>query len=340
MLIGRTAMTNLDSVLNSREITLPTKVHLGKATVFPVVMYGCESWTIKKAEHWRIDAFELWCWRRLLKSPLDCKEIQPVHPKGNQPWIVIGKIDAETEAPILFILLMWRSNSLKKTLMQGKIEGERRERQRMRWLGWTWISADSGRWWRAGKPVLLQSIGSQRVRHDWTTKQQQETRRWLNRPCKILWRRAITAFSQGWTGDSLPPGFMDLGRGVGYRLLPPSVEAVGIRCSYVSPLVLHWCCLFHLHPQKGEYTNDNPFNNGDGRLVPQVCDSLYHGVLHDTHVCAGGTFWQLCKSSSVSRPIWCVTGACNWPQPQVLICNLRIWALALHTFSKDKISAS
>ena len=94
-------MTNLDSILKSRDITLPTKVHLVKAMVFPVVMYGCESWTIKKAEHRRIDAFELWCWRKLL-SPLDCKEIQPVHPKGNQSGIVIGRIDAEPETPILW----------------------------------------------------------------------------------------------------------------------------------------------------------------------------------------------------------------------------------------------
>ena len=77
-------MTNLDSILKSRDITLPTKDRLVKAMVFPVVMYGCESWTIKKAEHQRIDAFELWCWRRLLRVPLDCKEIQPVHPEGNQ----------------------------------------------------------------------------------------------------------------------------------------------------------------------------------------------------------------------------------------------------------------
>ena len=84
LLLGRKVMTNIDSMLKSRDITLPTKVHLVKAMVFLVVMYGCESWTIKKAEHQRIDAFELWCWRRLLKSPLDCKEIQPVHPKGNQ----------------------------------------------------------------------------------------------------------------------------------------------------------------------------------------------------------------------------------------------------------------
>ena len=91
MLLGRKAMTNLDSILKSRDITLSTRVRLVKATVFPVVMYGWESWSIKKAEYQRIDAFELWCWRRLLKSPLDCKEIQPVHPKGNQYWIFMGR---------------------------------------------------------------------------------------------------------------------------------------------------------------------------------------------------------------------------------------------------------
>ena len=94
-------MTNLDSILKSRDITLPTKVRLVKTMVFPVVMYGCESWTVKKAERWRIDAFELWCWRRL-ESPLDCKEIQPVNPKGNQSWIFIGRTDTEIETPILW----------------------------------------------------------------------------------------------------------------------------------------------------------------------------------------------------------------------------------------------
>ena len=100
-LFGRKAMINLDSILKSRDITLPTKTHLVKAMVFPVVMYGCESWTIKKVECWRIDAFELWCWRRLL-SPLDSKEIQPVHPKGNQSWIFIGRTDAGAGTPILW----------------------------------------------------------------------------------------------------------------------------------------------------------------------------------------------------------------------------------------------
>ena len=129
LLIGRKAMTNLDSVLKSRLITLLTKVHLVKAMVFPVVVYGCECWTVKKAEHWRIDAFELWCWRRLL----NCKDIKPLHPKGNQ--------SRSLEGPMLklklqyFGHLMWRADSLEKTLMLGRIEGRRKKgQQRMRWL--------------------------------------------------------------------------------------------------------------------------------------------------------------------------------------------------------------
>ena len=94
-------MTNLDSILKSRDFTLPTKVHLVKAMVFPVVRYGCESWTVKKAERRRIDAFELWYWRRL-ESPLDCKGIQPVHPKGDQSWVFIGRTDTEAETPVLW----------------------------------------------------------------------------------------------------------------------------------------------------------------------------------------------------------------------------------------------
>ena len=93
-------MTNLDSIFKSRDITLPTKVHLVKAMVFPVVMYECKGWSIKKAEHQRIDAFELWCWRRFLGA-LDCKEIQPVHSNGDQSWVFIGRTNAEAETPIL-----------------------------------------------------------------------------------------------------------------------------------------------------------------------------------------------------------------------------------------------
>ena len=94
LLLGRKAITNLDSTLKSRDITCPTKLCIVKAMVFPVVIYGHESWTIRKAKCRRLDAFELWCWRRLLRVLLDCKEIKPVHHKGNQPWIFIGRTDA------------------------------------------------------------------------------------------------------------------------------------------------------------------------------------------------------------------------------------------------------
>ena len=100
LLLGRKVMTNLDSIFKSRDITLPTKSHLVKAMVFSVVMYGCESWTVKKAESWRIDGFKLWCWRRLLRV-LDYKEIQPVHPK-DQSWVFFGKTDAKAETQILW----------------------------------------------------------------------------------------------------------------------------------------------------------------------------------------------------------------------------------------------
>ena len=102
LLLGRKVLTNLDSILQCRDITLPTKVLLVKAMVFPGVVYGCESWTIMKAEHRRIDAFELCCWIRLL-SPVDCKEIQPVHPKGGQSRVFIGRTNVEAETPILWL---------------------------------------------------------------------------------------------------------------------------------------------------------------------------------------------------------------------------------------------
>ena len=142
--------TNLDSILKSRDITLPIKVRLVKAMIFPIVMYGCESWTIKKAESWRIDAFEQWCWRRLL-SPLDCKQIQPVHPKGNQSWIFIGRLMLKPKLQY-FVHLMRRTDSFEKTLMLGKIEGGRRRDDRG-WDGWmasltwwTWVWGSSGSW--------------------------------------------------------------------------------------------------------------------------------------------------------------------------------------------------
>ena len=101
LLLGRKTMTNPDSIFKSRDITLLTKVHLDKAMIFPVIMYGCESWTIKKAEHRRTDAFEL-VLEKTLESPLDCKEIQPVHSEGDQPWDFFGRNDAEAETPILW----------------------------------------------------------------------------------------------------------------------------------------------------------------------------------------------------------------------------------------------
>ena len=102
LLLERKVMTNLDSIFKSRDITLPTKVRLVKAMVFPVVRYGCESWTVKKAEYRRIDAFEMWCWRRPLRVP-DCKEIQPVHSEGDQPWDFFGgNYDPEAETPVLW----------------------------------------------------------------------------------------------------------------------------------------------------------------------------------------------------------------------------------------------
>ena len=102
LLLARKVMTNLDTIFKSRDITLPTKVRLVTAMVFPVVMYGCEIWTVKKAECWRIDAFELWCWKTL-ESPLNCKEIQPVHSE-DQSWVFFGRNDAKDETPVLWPL--------------------------------------------------------------------------------------------------------------------------------------------------------------------------------------------------------------------------------------------
>ena len=134
LLLGRKAMTNLDSILKNRDITVPTKDHLVKAMVFPVVMYGCESWTIKKAEHRRIDAFKLWCWRRLLRVPWAAR-------RSNQSILKEISSEYSLEGLILklklqnFGHLMWRADSFEKTLMLGKIEGGRRRGwQRMRWL--------------------------------------------------------------------------------------------------------------------------------------------------------------------------------------------------------------
>ena len=139
---------------------------------FSSVRYGCESWTIKKAGCWRIDAFELWCWRRLFESPLDCKEIQPVNPKGSQSWIFIERTDAEAETPIL-----WPPNEknwfIGKDPNPGKDwrqeEKGMTEEEMASLTRWTWVWVSCGSWWWTGKPCVLQSIGLQRVGHDSVT---------------------------------------------------------------------------------------------------------------------------------------------------------------------------
>ena len=135
-------MTYLDSILKIRDITLPTKVHLVKTMVFPVVMYGCESWTIKKAECQRIDAFELWCWRRLLIVPWTAMRSNQSIPKEISPEYSLERLMLKLKL-LYFGHLMWRTDSLEKTLMLGKIEGRRRRgRQRIRWLDGTTDSMD------------------------------------------------------------------------------------------------------------------------------------------------------------------------------------------------------
>ena len=167
-------MTNLDSILKNRDITLPTKVCLVKTMVFPVVMYGCESWTLKKAECRRIDGFELWCWRRLLRVPWTAR-------RSNQSILTEISPGCSLEGMILklklqyFGHLMRRVDSLEKTLMLGGI-GEAGEGDNRGWDGWmasltrwTWVWVNSGSWWWTRRPGVLQFMGSQRVRQDWVT---------------------------------------------------------------------------------------------------------------------------------------------------------------------------
>ena len=179
-------MANLDSIFKSRDITLPTKVRLVKAMVFPVVMYGCESWTVMKAERRRIDAFELWCWRRLLRVPWTARRSNQSILKEISPGYSLEGLMLKLKLQY-FGHLMWRADSVEKTLMLGKIEGRRRGRYRG-WDGWmasltqwTCVWVNSGSWWWTGRPGMLQFMGLQRVGHNWVTELN-----WTDPLCKIV----------------------------------------------------------------------------------------------------------------------------------------------------------
>ena len=174
LLLGRKVMTNLDSILEIRGITLPTKVCLVKAMVFPVVMYGCESWTVKKAERWRIDAFEQWCWRRLLRVPWTARRSNQSILKEISPECSLEGLMLKLKLQY-FGHLFWRADSLEKTLMLERLKAEEEGEDRG-WDGWmasltqwTWIWVNSRNWWWTGRPCMLRSMGLQRVRDNWGT---------------------------------------------------------------------------------------------------------------------------------------------------------------------------
>ena len=174
LLLGRKVMTNLDSIFKSKDIPLPTKVHLVKAMVFPVVMYGCESCTVKKAECRRIDAFELWCWRRLLRIPWTARKSNQSILKEISPGISLEGMILKLKLQY-FGYLMWRVDSLEKTLMLGRLwaGGEGDNRGWDGWMAslsrWTWVWVNSRSWWWTGRPGMLRFLGLQWVGHDWAT---------------------------------------------------------------------------------------------------------------------------------------------------------------------------
>ena len=172
LLLGRKAMTNLDRVFKSRDITLPTKVLLVKALVFPVFMNGCESWTTKKAERRRIDAFDLCCWRRLLRVPWTARRFNQFILKQISPEYSLEGLMLKVKLQY-YGHLMWKNNSLEKPWCWKRLKagGEGKNRGWDGWMvsptQWTWVWVSSGSWWCIGRPGVLQSMGLQRVRHDW-----------------------------------------------------------------------------------------------------------------------------------------------------------------------------
>ena len=174
LLLGRRVMTNLGSILKSRDITLSTKVHLVKAMVFSVVMYGCESWTVKKAEYQRTDAFEMWCWRRLLRIPWPARRSNQSILKEISPGCSLEGLMLKLKLQY-FGHLMWRVDSLERPwCWEGSRAG--REGDDRGWDGWTasptqwtWVWVNSGSWWWTGRPGVLQFMGSQSAGHDWAT---------------------------------------------------------------------------------------------------------------------------------------------------------------------------
>ena len=175
--LERKAMANLDSILKSRHITFSTKVCLVKAMIFPVVMYGCDSWTIKKAKHWRIDAFELWCWKRPLWVLWTARRSNQSILKETNPEYSLEGLMLKLKIQY-FGHLMRRTDSLEKTLVLGKTEGgEGGNRGRDGWMVSLTqrirVWASPGRRWRTGKPGMLQSMGSQSIRHNWATEPQE-----------------------------------------------------------------------------------------------------------------------------------------------------------------------
>ena len=174
LLLGRKVMTNVGSILKSKDITLPTKVHLVKVLVCPVVTYGCESWTIKKGECQRTDASELWCWRRLLRVPWTARRsnqsiLKEISPECSLEWLIL-KLKLQ-----YFGHLMWRADSFERPWCWERLraEGEGDDRRWDGWMAsptqWTWVWVDSGSWWWTGRPGVLWFMVLQRVRHDWET---------------------------------------------------------------------------------------------------------------------------------------------------------------------------